>query len=105
MIEAEGCGVFLYVYPPGGAPLLSDFRTRILKEEVVAPPSEHLLRDFGLGAQVLHDLGVRRLRLLTNNPRRIPGLEGYGLEITERVPIRPFGEVTPLRAVADPDPR
>jgi hypothetical protein len=60
-----------------------------------------LLRDFGLGAQVLHELGVRQLRLLTNNPRRIPGLEGYGLEIVERVPIRPLGEVTPLRAVPD----
>lgn len=45
------------------------------------------LRDYGLGAQVLHDLGVRRMRLLTNNPRKLVALEGYGLEVVERVPI------------------
>ncbi len=87
MIEAEGCGVFLYVSSAAGARVQSEFRTRILGE--VAPPSssEFLLRDFGLGAQVLHDLGVRQLRLLTNNPRRIPGIDGYGLEIVDHVPI------------------
>jgi 3,4-dihydroxy 2-butanone 4-phosphate synthase/GTP cyclohydrolase II len=46
------------------------------------------LRDYGLGAQILSDLGVHRLRLLTNNPRKVVGLEGYDLEITEQVPIR-----------------
>jgi 3,4-dihydroxy 2-butanone 4-phosphate synthase / GTP cyclohydrolase II len=45
------------------------------------------LRDYGEGAQMLVDLGIRKLRLLTNNPRKIAGLEGYGLEIVERVPI------------------
>jgi 3,4-dihydroxy 2-butanone 4-phosphate synthase/GTP cyclohydrolase II len=45
------------------------------------------LRDYGLGAQVLHDLGVRRMRLLTNNPRKLVALEGYGLEVVERVPL------------------
>ena len=98
MIEAEGRGVFLYVYSAGSAQLWPDFRTRILGETQAAASSEHLLRDFGLGAQVLHACGVRKLRLLTNNPRRIPGLEGYGLEITERVPIRTTAEVTTLRA-------
>jgi 3,4-dihydroxy 2-butanone 4-phosphate synthase/GTP cyclohydrolase II len=45
------------------------------------------LRDYGIGAQILTDLGVRKLRLMTNNPKKIVGLEGYGLEIVERVPI------------------
>ena len=45
------------------------------------------LRDYGVGAQILHDLGVRKMRLLTNNPKKIIGLEGYGLEITEQLPI------------------
>ncbi len=46
------------------------------------------LRDYGLGAQILYDLGVRRMRFLTNNPKKVIGLEGYGLEIVEVVPIR-----------------
>ncbi|MCU0608287.1 MAG: GTP cyclohydrolase II, partial [Chitinispirillaceae bacterium] len=45
------------------------------------------LRDYGIGAQILADLGVRKIRLMTNNPRKIVGLEGYGLEVVERVPI------------------
>jgi 3,4-dihydroxy 2-butanone 4-phosphate synthase/GTP cyclohydrolase II len=45
------------------------------------------LRDYGLGAQMLLDLGIRKIRLLTNNPKKVVGLEGYGLEIVERVPI------------------
>jgi 3,4-dihydroxy 2-butanone 4-phosphate synthase/GTP cyclohydrolase II len=45
------------------------------------------LRDYGIGAQILVDIGVRKLRLLTNNPRKIVGLKGYGLEVVERVPI------------------
>ncbi|TAG08774.1 MAG: bifunctional 3,4-dihydroxy-2-butanone-4-phosphate synthase/GTP cyclohydrolase II [Verrucomicrobia bacterium] len=46
------------------------------------------LRDYGMGAQILHDLGVRKIRLLTNNPKKVVGLEGYGLEIVEQLPIR-----------------
>jgi len=46
------------------------------------------LRDYGLGAQILLDLGVRQFRLLTNNPKKVVGLEGYGLEMIEQVPIR-----------------
>jgi len=45
------------------------------------------LRDYGIGAQILFDLGVRRLRLLTNNPKKLVGLQGYGLEIVERIPL------------------
>jgi 3,4-dihydroxy 2-butanone 4-phosphate synthase/GTP cyclohydrolase II len=110
MIEAEGRGVFLYVSSPsGGTRLWDEFRTRVLGH-TDAPPAEYQLRDFGLGAQVLHQLGVRRLRLLTNNPRRIPGLEGFGLEITERVPITIQGDaapnagVTPIRVKGRKDP-
>ncbi|SIE14610.1 bifunctional 3,4-dihydroxy-2-butanone 4-phosphate synthase/GTP cyclohydrolase II protein [Mycobacteroides abscessus subsp. abscessus] len=46
------------------------------------------LRDYGIGAQILRDLGVRKMRLLTNNPRKIAGLEGYGLEVSERVQLQ-----------------
>ena len=45
------------------------------------------LRDYGIGAQILVDLGIRKMRLMTNNPKKIVGLEGYGLEVTERVPL------------------
>ena len=45
------------------------------------------LRDYGIGAQILADLGVRKLRLLTNNPKKVAGLSGYGLEIVEQIPI------------------
>ena len=45
------------------------------------------LRDYGLGAQILRDLGVRKIRLMTNNPKKIVGLQGYGLEVVERIPI------------------
>src|SRR5205814_2884134 len=45
-------------------------------------------RDYGIGSQILYDLGVRKIRLLTNNPKKIYGLEGFGLEVAERVPIR-----------------
>ena len=45
------------------------------------------LRDYGIGAQILRDLGVRKMRLMTNNPKKIIGLEGYGLQVVERVPI------------------
>lgn len=45
------------------------------------------LRDYGIGAQILVDLGIRKMRLMTNNPKKVKGLEGYDLEITERVPI------------------
>ena len=57
-------------------------------DEERLPPVENALRDFGTGAQILLHLGLNRLRLLTNNPRKIAGLEGYGLKIVERVPMQ-----------------
>ena len=59
----------------------------------IPPPAEQTdvasdpLREFGLGAQVLADLGVHKIRLLTNNPRKIAGIHGYGLDVVERVPL------------------
>ena len=93
MIEDEGCGVFLYVLSPSSLDLARD----------LGPPgprpntSQSPLRDFGLGAQVLAQLGVGTVRLLTNQPRRIAGVEGYGIQVVECVPSRPPGVVVPLR--------
>jgi 3,4-dihydroxy 2-butanone 4-phosphate synthase/GTP cyclohydrolase II len=87
-IEREGKGVFLYVHAQGRQSLLGDVRAHVLHEtasRVIG--GEHKLRDFGLGAQVLAHLGVKNLRLLTNNPKKIVGLEGYGLTVTERVSL------------------
>ena len=79
-IAAAGRGVFLYVVPPR----LS------LSGEVEAgtrPVPANRFRDFGLGAQVLAELGVKRLRLLTDNPKRMVSLHGFGIEVVETVPI------------------
>jgi 3,4-dihydroxy 2-butanone 4-phosphate synthase/GTP cyclohydrolase II len=87
-IAEEGRGVFLYVLPLGRASVVTDVASHVLHQEAAAPPAgEHKLRDFGLGAQVLASLGLRRIRLMTNNPRKIVGLEGYGITVEERVPI------------------
>jgi 3,4-dihydroxy 2-butanone 4-phosphate synthase/GTP cyclohydrolase II len=83
-IEAEGSGIVVYL--PARQSLADDF---------VPPPqptkSEHPLREFGLGAQVLYDLGARKLKLLTNNPRKIAGLHGFGLDVTETLPLVSMG--------------
>jgi 3,4-dihydroxy 2-butanone 4-phosphate synthase/GTP cyclohydrolase II len=89
MIEEEGRGVFLYVVPGGGLDLGLDL------PPAPAPPAPDAAS--GLGAQVLAHMGVRTVRLLTNKPRRIAGLEGYGLHVVECVPSRPPGVVLPLR--------
>jgi 3,4-dihydroxy 2-butanone 4-phosphate synthase / GTP cyclohydrolase II len=87
-IEREGRGVFLYVYAAGRQSLYGDVRAHVLHEEGPrVAGGEHKLRDFGLGAQVLNDLGIKNLRLLTNNPKKIVGLEGYGMCVVDRVPI------------------
>jgi 3,4-dihydroxy 2-butanone 4-phosphate synthase / GTP cyclohydrolase II len=87
-IEREGRGILLYVFPSGRQSLVNDVRSHVMHEEGARVAGrEHKLRDFGLGAQVLQQMGVRELRLLTNNPKKIAGLEGYGLCVVERVPL------------------
>jgi 3,4-dihydroxy 2-butanone 4-phosphate synthase/GTP cyclohydrolase II len=93
MIEDEGRGVFLYVVPGDRLDLTSGLSGL----PPAAAASTTPLRDFGLGAQVLAHLGVRTVRLLTNKPRRIAGVEGYGLHVLECVPSRPPAVVVPLR--------
>ncbi len=102
MIEQEGRGVLLYVLPRGRLGVAGPGEPRG-KAPVEAHPLGPAtdggapLRDFGLGAQVLTHLGVRSIRLLTNNPRRIAGLQGYGIQVTECVPSRPPATVVALR--------
>lgn len=95
LIEHEGRGVVLYVAQEGrGIGLIPKLKAYELQDQGMDTVEANLalgfkpdLRDYGLGAQVLTDLGVRQLRLMTNNPKKVSGLQGYGLEIVEHVPL------------------
>ena len=95
MIAEEGCGVFLYMRQEGrGIGIHNKLKAYALQDKGYDTVDANVMlgfapdpRQYGVGAQILEDIGVKKMRLLTNNPTKRVGLEGFGLEVTDRVPI------------------
>ena len=102
VIEREGRGILLYILPLGCRHIATALDRVTASDRASArktadpEPSLTPLRDIGLGSQVLLQLGVRSIRVLTNNPRRLPALEGYGIQVVDCVPSGPPAEVVPF---------